>query len=76
MKSQGIILSRGDYIMQDAINITKKRGEDGYRTISIRIKEETVEKIDNIGKATNRTRNDIINILLENAVPLVHIQEK
>lgn len=62
--------------MQDAINITKKRGEDGYRTISIRIKEETVEKIDNIGKATNRTRNDIINILLENAVPLVHIQEK
>lgn len=76
MKCQGIILSRGDYIMQDAINITKKRGEDGYRTISIRIKEETVEKIDNIGKATNRTRNDIINILLENAVPLVHIQEK
>ena len=49
--------------------ITKKlKGEDGHKTFSIRIKDETVARLDKIAKETNRTRNDLINILLEYAM--------
>ena len=33
----------------------RKKGEDGYRTFSIRVREETVEKLDSIAKETGRT---------------------
>ena len=46
----------------------RKRGDDGYRTFSVRIKEETVEKLDGIAKETGRTRNNLIGLLLEYAV--------
>lgn len=56
--------------MKDKLIINKKgmKGEDGYRTFSIRIKQETVDKLDKLSKDTNRSRNDLINILLEYAV--------
>ena len=41
------------------------RGDDGYKTFSVRIKEETVDKLDKIAADSNRSRNKIINILLE-----------
>lgn len=44
--------------------VTRKRGEDGYRTFSIRIKEETVEKLDALAAKTGRTRNELIGIFL------------
>ena len=48
------------------IKISKK-GDDGYKVISVRIREGTLETIDGISKQTNRSRNEVINILLENA---------
>lgn len=56
------------------ITITKK-GEDGYKVISVRIKERTLEAIDCIAAQTNRSRNEVINILLENAVDNTEIEE-
>lgn len=53
------------------IKITKKsalKGEDGYKTFSVRIKEETVKALDEIAAKTNRSRNDVINIFLEYGV--------
>ena len=44
----------------------KKRGEDGYKLISVRIRENTLAKIDFLAAESNRSRNEIINILLEN----------
>jgi len=40
-------------------------GEDGYKVFSIRIKDETVARLDTLSKATNRSRNELINLLLE-----------
>lgn len=40
-------------------------GEDGYKVFSIRIKDETVAQLDALSKATNRSRNELINLLLE-----------
>ncbi len=56
--------------MKEKLIINKKslKGEDGYKTFSIRIREETVEKLDNLSGATNRSRNELINILIDYAI--------
>ena len=56
--------------MKEKLIIKKKmmRGEDGYKTFSIRIKEETVENLDRLSEETNRSRNELINILLNYAI--------
>ena len=56
--------------MKEKLIINKKpsKGEDGYKTFSIRIKDETVNNLDIISKATNRSRNELINILLDYAI--------
>ena len=58
--------------MSKIIKISKK-GDDGYKIISVRIKEGTLEKIDNLSVESSRSRNEIINILLENSVGEVEI---
>ena len=50
------------------INKNSLKGEDGYKTFSIRIKEETVQNLENLSKETNRSRNELINILLDYAI--------
>ncbi len=55
-----------------AIRINKK-GEDGYKVISVRIKENTLKKIDDLSVQSNRSRNELINIILENSVDDVEI---
>lgn len=56
--------------MKEKLIINKKalKGEDGYKTFSIRIKEETVARLDKLSQATNRSRNELINILLDYAI--------
>lgn len=50
-----------------------KKGEDGYKIISVRIKEGTLAKIDNLSAKSNRSRNELINIILESSVDDVEI---
>ncbi len=56
--------------MKERLIIKKKglKGEDGYKTFSIRIKEETTEKLNALATKTNRSRNELINILLDYAI--------
>ena len=56
--------------MDDKLIINKKnlKGEDGYKTFSVRIKEETVAKLNKLSEETNRSRNELVNILLEYAI--------
>lgn len=57
--------------------ITKKeKGEDGHKVFSIRIKDETVARLDEIARNTNRSRNDLINMLLDYAMDYCEIEEK
>ena len=56
--------------------ITKKpKGEDGHKVFSVRIKDETVARLDAISKKTNRSRNDLINMLLDFAMDHSEIVE-
>ena len=43
---------------------------------SIRIKDETVARLDEIAKQTNRSRNDLINMLLDYAMEYSEIDEQ
>ena len=56
--------------MKDKLIINKKnlKGEDGYKTFSVRIKEDTVIKLNKLSEETNRSRNELINILLDYAI--------
>jgi len=53
-----------------------KRDDDGYKVISVRLKGRTLEAIDDISTRSNRSRNEIINILLENSVEDAEIKDK
>lgn len=50
-----------------------KKGDDGCRVISMRIREGTLKKLDDISKLTNRSRNEIINIILESSIDSIEI---
>ena len=52
-----------------------KKGDDGYKVISMRIKDSTLEKIDSLAKESNRSRNEIINILLDSSVDDAEVEE-
>ena len=56
--------------MKEKLIINKKslKGEDGYKTFSIRIKDEAVANLDKLSNETNRSRNELINILLDYAI--------
>lgn len=54
--------------------IIKKRGEDGNRIISVRIREETLMQLDRIANETNYSRNELINIILEHGIQNLEIQ--
>lgn len=52
----------------------KIRGEDGYRVTTIRVSEEIVRRLDKIAGETHRSRNELINIMLEYAVNNIVIE--
>ena len=61
---------------KEKLIITKKpKGEDGHKVFSIRIKDETVERLDSISRQTNRSRNDLINMLLDYAMDYCEVDE-
>lgn len=69
---------RGDS-MAEEIRITKKaarKGDDGYRVVSVRMRDETIERLDVLSAKTNRSRNELINILLESAIDIVKVDEE
>ena len=64
--------------MAEEIRIKKKlprKGDDGYRIVSVRMKETLLERLDALSAKSNRSRNELINLLLESAVDIVKIDE-
>ena len=64
--------------MNKSITIKKKhsnRGDDGYKIVSVRMKEDLVDRLDVLSAETNRSRNELINILLDSAIKIVNVEE-
>ncbi len=54
--------------------VIKKRGEDGNRVITVRIKEDTLTQLDKLAADTNYSRNELINIILKYGVENIEIK--
>ena len=56
------------------ISPAKLKGDDGYKSFSIRVPEEICDALDNIAAQTGRSRNEIITILLKEGVEHVEVE--
>ena len=52
----------------------KRRGEDGNKIITVRIRKDTLDALDKIAAETNRSRNELINIILSHGVQNLEIE--
>lgn len=52
----------------------KRKFDDGNRVISMRIREELLAELDALANASNRSRNEIINLILEHGVKNIVIE--
>lgn len=59
--------------MNEKSLVIKKRGEDGSRIISLRIRKEMLESLDELAKSCNYSRNELINIILEYGIDHIEI---
>ncbi len=64
--------------MAEEIRITKKaarRGDDGCKIVSVRMRDELVARLDALSVKTNRSRNELINLLLDAAIDIVRVED-
>lgn len=64
--------------MAEEIKIKKKiekHGDDGYKIVSVRMRDELLDRLDQLSADTNRSRNELINLLLNAAVDIVKIED-
>ncbi|MGN1412937.1 MAG: CopG family transcriptional regulator [Anaerovoracaceae bacterium] len=54
--------------------VIRKRGEDGNKVISLRIREELLADIDRIAQETHYSRNELINLMLAYSVENIKIE--
>lgn len=57
------------------IHPKRAKGDDGYKVFSIRVKEETVARIDNVSSKTGRSRNELIGTFLDYALDHCSVEE-
>ena len=65
--------------MKEEIRITKKstkKADDGYKIVSVRMKDELLEQLEALSAQTNRSRNELINLLLNAAIDIVRVEEE
>ena len=54
--------------------IINKRGDDGNRIITVRIREDTLAELDRLAAESNRSRNELINLILAHGVKNIEIE--
>ena len=52
----------------------KRRGEDGSRVITVRIREETLFALDRLAAEVNYSRNELINLILAHGVNTIEVE--
>ena len=64
--------------MAEEIRIKRRvarRGEDESRVVSVRMRDELIARLDDLSAKTNRSRNELINLLLDSAIDIVKIED-
>ena len=52
----------------------KRKGDDGNKVISVRIKEDILAELDRLAAETNRSRNELINMILAHGIQNLEIE--
>lgn len=52
----------------------KLKGEDGYKVFSVRVPRELLQQIDDLTSKTELSRNEVINILLNEAIQIAEVK--
>lgn len=58
------------------VKAKRAKGDDGYKTFSIRVREETVARIDEVAEQTGRSRNELIGMFLDYALDRCVIEDQ
>lgn len=58
------------------VKAKRAKGDDGYKTFSIRVREETVTRIDEVAAQTGRSRNELIGMFLDYALDRCVIEDQ
>ena len=64
--------------MKEEIRITKKsakKADDGYKIVSVRMKDELLERLEALSAQTNRSRNELINLALRYALNHMEVKD-
>ena len=64
--------------MVEKLQIKKKsnlKGEDGYKTFSVRVKNEIVQQLEKISNESGYSRNELIGILLKFGIEHIGVIE-
>ena len=61
--------------MAENIYIKKKLPYKGDNIVSVRMKDELLVQLEALSAKTNRSRNELINILLEAALDIVKVED-
>lgn len=59
--------------MNDKSLKIKKRGEDGNKIISVRVREDILNELDKIARESNYSRNELINLILKYGIENLEI---
>lgn len=62
------------YAMKNEPLKIKRRGEDGTRIITVRIREELLSELDKIANESNHSRNELINLILDYGIKNIEIE--
>lgn len=54
--------------------VIKRRGEDGNRVISVRIRQDILSELDKISSSANCSRNELINLMLEHGIKNIEVK--
>ena len=60
--------------MSDSNLKVKRRSDDGNRVFSIRVSEDILKALDKLATETNRSRNELINIILRYGIENIEIE--
>lgn len=52
----------------------KRKADDGYRVISLRIREDVLAELDRLANLSNRSRNEIAHTILEHGIRHIEIE--
>ncbi len=52
----------------------KKRGDDGHKVISVRISMDLLEKVDAVAQTSNRSRNEVINMIIAHGIDNIEVE--